>query len=195
MKFFNFLADILQINDNPQTRRREPAVFIVVHRPGQIGHQPCVPVKAVSEGFDWDSGAILIYPEVQLTELTAEQVNDITQSVRKEQSWHAMEQFKQYRERLDQAALEHARLLTERDQVVAENAALKSTLTGKAYIDYIKANNWCVAANTVNGKFASFSDPEVDFGSMAFGYAKSLIDSVPTPATDKIIAEAETRGV
>ncbi|WP_254067482.1 hypothetical protein [Klebsiella sp. Q2] len=80
-------------------------------------------------------------------------------------------------------------------QLAAENVALKGALTGSAYISFIKANGWNTSASTVNGKFVNFADPEVDFGSMVFAHAKKLIEAVETPATDRIVAEAEARGV
>lgn len=80
-------------------------------------------------------------------------------------------------------------------QLSAENVGLKGALTGSAYISFIKANGWNTSASTVNGKFVNFADPEVDFGSMVFAHAKKLIEAVETPATDRIVAEAEARGV
>ena len=73
-------------------------------------------------------------------------------------------------------------------QLAAENVTLKGALTGRAYINFIKANGWNVSASTVNGKFVNFADPEVDFGSMVFAHAKKLVDDIKTPATDRIYA-------
>ena len=73
-------------------------------------------------------------------------------------------------------------------QLAAENVELKGALTGRAYINFIKANGWNVSASTVNGKFVNFADPEVDFGSMVFAHAKKLVDDIKTPATDRIVA-------
>lgn len=73
-------------------------------------------------------------------------------------------------------------------QLAAENVELKGALTGRAYINFIKAYGWNVSASTVNGKFVNFADPEVDFGSMVFAHAKKLVDDIKTPATDRIVA-------
>lgn len=81
------------------------------------------------------------------------------------------------------------------DALAVENAGLKSALTAKAYIDFIKSNGWNAGAKTINGKFAGFMDPEVDFGSMTFEHAKKLIDAVETTATDAALASIEARGV
>ncbi|WP_343504906.1 hypothetical protein [Klebsiella michiganensis] len=80
-------------------------------------------------------------------------------------------------------------------QLAAENVALKDALTGRAYINFIKANGWNASASTVNGKFVNFADPEVDFGSMVFAHAKKLIESVETPATDAYLAGLKADGV
>lgn len=74
------------------------------------------------------------------------------------------------------------------DALAVENAGMKAAVTAKAYIDFIKSNGWNAGAKTINGKFAGFMDPEVDFGSMTFEHAKKLIDAVETPATDAALA-------
>ena len=80
-------------------------------------------------------------------------------------------------------------------QLAAENVGLKEALTGRAYINFIKANGWNVSASTVNGKFVNFADPEVDFGSMVFAHAKKLVDDIKSPATDRIVAGIKADGV
>ena len=86
------------------------------------------------------------------------------------------------------------KLRAERDQLAAENVALKGALTGNAYINFIKSNGWNTSASTVNGKFVNFADPEVDFGSMVFAHAKKLIDDIKTPATNAAIAGIKAEG-
>ncbi|MGM1347685.1 hypothetical protein [Serratia liquefaciens] len=76
----------------------------------------------------------------------------------------------------------------ERDALAVDNAELKSAVTAKAYIDFIESNGWNAGVKTINGKFAGFMDPEVDFGSMTFEHAKKLIDAVETPATSAALA-------
>ncbi|HIE5440247.1 TPA: hypothetical protein ACXNQ3_001360 [Serratia marcescens] len=79
--------------------------------------------------------------------------------------------------------------------LAVENAALKSAITGKAYIDFVTSNGWNPGMKTINGKFAGFMDAEIDFGCMAYDHAKKLIDAVETPATDAALAAIEARGV
>ncbi|HFZ1853046.1 TPA: hypothetical protein ACIJYK_003020 [Serratia marcescens] len=79
-------------------------------------------------------------------------------------------------------------LEAERDALAVENAALKSAITGKAYIDFVTSNGWNPGMKTINGKFAGFMDAEIDFGCMAYDHAKKLIDAVETPATDAALA-------
>lgn len=81
------------------------------------------------------------------------------------------------------------------EALAKENVELKGALTGRAYISFIKANGWNVSASTVNGKFVNFADPEVDFGSMVFAYAKKLIETVETPSTDAYHAAIKADGV
>ncbi|BEO37327.1 hypothetical protein SMQE08_14150 [Serratia marcescens] len=76
-----------------------------------------------------------------------------------------------------------------------ENAALKSAITGKAYIDFVASNGWNPGMKTINGKFAGFMDAEIDFGCMAYDHAKKLIDAVETPATDAALAAIQAQGV
>lgn len=86
-------------------------------------------------------------------------------------------------------------LEAERDALAVENAALKSAITGKAYIDFVTSNGWNPGMKTINGKFAGFMDAEIDFGCMAYDHAKKLIDAVETPATDAALAAIQTQGV
>ncbi|CUZ48374.1 hypothetical protein [Serratia marcescens] len=79
--------------------------------------------------------------------------------------------------------------------LAVENAALKSAITGKAYIDFVTSNGWNPGMKTINGKFAGFMDAEIDFGCMAYDHAKKLIDAVETPATDAALAAIQAQGV
>lgn len=81
------------------------------------------------------------------------------------------------------------------DALAVENAALKSAITGKAYIDFVTSNGWNPGMKTINGKFAGFMDSEIDFGCMAYDHAKKLIDAVETPATSAALAAIQAQGV
>lgn len=85
------LNDLLQAFERMKTEnsRRPMKVVIPVVRPGTLGGTPCVEVKQVAAGFDWDAGKVMLYPEHELTTLTAEDVIAIRESVAKGQSWHA----------------------------------------------------------------------------------------------------------
>lgn len=118
MNFDTFALDIARISNANEMQRREHTVGIEVHRPGSIGGTPAVAVSAVFKGFDWDSGRVIICPKVPLTELTPEQVADITASVRKGQSWHAFEAYKKHKAQLENAAIEHAKVAGQRDELL-----------------------------------------------------------------------------
>lgn len=79
---------------------RDLRLSIMVTNPGAIGGTPGVPVVAMFEGFDWDRGVLLVQPAQPLTVLTPQQVQDISDSARKGQSWHAYEAQKKLRQRI-----------------------------------------------------------------------------------------------
>ena len=111
MKFSKFseLVNRILLNrilSNNHSHRRDMDVTIVVHSPGSIGSTPSVEVQSIHAGFDWDSGKVLIFPSQPLTTLTPEQITDITDSVRKGQSWHAYQEYKKHKEQLEKLSIE-----------------------------------------------------------------------------------------
>lgn len=76
----------------------------------------------------------MIFPSQPLTTLTPEQVADITDSVRKGQSWHAYQEYKKHKEQLEKLSIELdaakqriAELEGNRTALAAENAGLKQS--------------------------------------------------------------------
>ena len=106
MKFSKFSELVNRILSNNHSHRRDMDVTIVVHSPGSIGSTPSVEVQSIHAGFDWDSGKVLIFPSQPLTTLTPEQITDITDSVRKDQSWHAYQEYKKHQEQLEKLSIE-----------------------------------------------------------------------------------------
>ena len=111
MKFSKFseLVNRILLNrilSNNHSHRRDMDVTIVIHSPGSIGSTPSVEVQSIHAGFDWDSGKVLIFPSQPLTTLTPEQITDITDSVRKGQSWHAYQEYKKHKEQLEKLSIE-----------------------------------------------------------------------------------------
>lgn len=106
MKFSKFSELVNRILSNNHSHRRDMDVTIVVHSPGRIGSTPSVEVQSIHAGFDWDSGKVLIFPAQPLTTLTPEQITDITDSVRKGQSWHAYQEYKKHKEQLEKLSIE-----------------------------------------------------------------------------------------
>lgn len=131
MKFSKFTELVARIWSSPTTQRRDPEITISILSPGSIGASPSVEVESIQAGFDWDAGQVLIYPAQPLTTLTPEQVADITTSVRKGQPWHAYEAYKKHKAQLENAALEHAKVAGQRDELLA---ALVSWLLSLAAI-------------------------------------------------------------
>lgn len=133
MKFSKFSELVNRILSNNHSHRRDMDVTIVVHSPGSIGSTPSVEVQSIHAGFDWDSGKVLIFPAQPLTTLTPEQITDITDSVRKGQSWHAYQEYKKHKEQLEKLSIELdtakqriAELEGNRAALAAENARLKA---------------------------------------------------------------------
>ncbi|EFT3178607.1 DUF551 domain-containing protein [Escherichia coli] len=106
MKFSKFSELVNRILSNNHSHRRDMDVTIVIHSPGRIGSTPSVEVQSIHAGFDWDSGKVLIFPAQPLTTLTPEQITDITDSVRKGQSWHAYQEYKKHKEQLEKLSIE-----------------------------------------------------------------------------------------
>jgi len=176
MKFSKFseLVNRILLNrilSNNHSHRRDMDVTIVVHSPGSIGSTPSVEVQSIHAGFDWDSGKVLIFPAQPLTTLTPEQITDITDSVRKGQSWHAYQEYKKHKEQLEKLSIELdaakqriAELESERTALAAENAALKQS----------------------EKEFNNFCRQEY------YGWEDNFTE---TPATDALLAEVRAQGV
>ncbi len=106
MKFSKFSELVNRILSNNHSHHRDMDVTIVVHSPSRIGSTPSVEVQSIQAGFDWDAGQVMIFPAQPLTTLTPEQVADITDSVRKGQSWHAYQEYKKHKEQLEKLSIE-----------------------------------------------------------------------------------------
>lgn len=169
MKFSKFSELVNRILSNNHSHRRDMDVTIVVHSPGSIGSTPSVEVQSIHAGFDWDSGKVLIFPSQPLTTLTPEQITDITDSVRKGQSWHAYQEYKKHQEQLEKLSIELdaakqriAELEGNRTALAVENAALKQSEK--------EFNNFC------RQEYYGWED-----------------DFTETPATDAFLAEVRAQ--
>lgn len=188
MKFSKFseLVNRILLNrilSNNHSHRRDMDVTIVVHSPGSIGSTPSVEVQSIHAGFDWDSGKVLIFPAQPLTTLTPEQVADITDSVRKGQSWHAYQEYKKHKEQLEKLSIE----LDAAKQRVAELEASRVTLA--------EENSWLKmliedhAGCTAVYPNCSHEEPS-ETDDIVWSYR-----SRETPATDAFLAEVRAQGV
>ncbi|HDQ4895665.1 TPA: hypothetical protein P9335_003714 [Escherichia coli] len=176
MKFSKFSELVNRILSNNHSHRRDMDVTIVVHSPGSIGSTPSVEVQSIHAGFDWDSGKVLIFPAQPLTTLTPEQITDITDSVRKGQSWHAYQEYKKHKEQLEKLSIELdaakqriAELEGNRAALAAENAGLNKFIAQSCYV--------------FDGEQDEISDAYIcatDGGMLQ------------TPATDAFLAEVKT---
>ncbi|EHJ4588616.1 hypothetical protein AAHV75_26990 (plasmid) [Klebsiella pneumoniae] len=179
MKFSKFSELVNRILSNNHSHRRDMDVTIVVHSPGSIGSTPSVEVQSIHAGFDWDSGKVLIFPSQPLTTLTPEQITDITDSVRKGQSWHAYQEYKKHQEQLEKLSIELeaakqriAELDGNRTALAVENASMKLFIRGCCYV--------------FDGQQDEISD----------AYICATDGGMPQiPATDAFLAEVRAQGV
>ncbi|HCP3690515.1 TPA: hypothetical protein ODM59_005363 [Escherichia coli] len=183
MKFSKFSELVNRILSNNHSHRRDMDVTIVVHSPGSIGSTPSVEFQSIHAGFDWDSGKVLIFPSQPLTTLTPEQITDITDSVRKGQSWHAYQEYKKHKEQLEKLSIE----LDAAKQRVAELEASRVTLA--------EENSWLKmliedhAGCTAVCPNCSHEEPS-ETDDIVWSYR-----SRETPATDAFLAEVRAQGV
>lgn len=187
MKFSKFSELVNRILSNNHSHRRDMDVTIVVHSPGSIGSTPSVEVQSIHAGFDWDSGKVLIFPAQPLTTLTPEQITDITDSVRKGQSWHAYQEYKKHKEQLGKLSIELdtakqriAELEGNRAALAAENARLKA----------ICEDRRTFIMNGVQLGFIKVPTVEIDPALETIRIA--LSPQKTTPATDTFLDEVKT---
>ncbi|GAB7840106.1 hypothetical protein LAY37_23455 [Escherichia coli] len=187
MKFSKFSELVNRILSNKHSHRRDMDVTIVVHSPGSIGSTPSVEVQSIHAGFDWDSGKVLIFPAQPLTTLTPEQITDITDSVRKGQSWHAYQEYKKHKEQLEKLSIELdtakqriAELEGNRAALAAENARLKA----------ICEDRRTFIMNGVQLGFIKVPTVEIDPALETIRIA--LSPQKTTPATDTFLDEVKT---
>ncbi|EPT5695795.1 hypothetical protein ACVRGQ_002238 [Escherichia coli] len=187
MKFSKFSELVNRILSNNHSHRRDMDVTIIVHSLGSIGSTPSVEVQSIHAGFDWDSGKVLIFPAQPLTTLTPEQITDITDSVRKGQSWHAYQEYKKHKEQLEKLSIELdtakqriAELEGNRAALAAENARLKA----------ICEDRRTFIMNGVQLGFIKVPTVEIDPALETIRIA--LSPQKTTPATDTFLDEVKT---
>ncbi|HFU5979320.1 TPA: hypothetical protein ACH6LI_000631 [Escherichia coli] len=187
MKFSKFSELVNRILSDNHSHRRDMDVTIVVHSPGRIGSTPSVEVQSIQVGFDWDAGQVMIFPAQPLTTLTPEQITDITDSVRKGQSWHAYQEYKKHKEQLEKLSIELdtakqriAELEGNRAALAAENARLKA----------ICEDRRTFIMNGVQLDFIKVPTVEIDPALETIRIA--LSPQKTTPATDTFLDEVKT---
>lgn len=80
---------------------RERRLTVRIHSPGGIGGTPTVDVTGIHNGVGMDLNKIILHTDYPLTKLTPEQLDAVTESVRLGQSWHALEQYRELRGRME----------------------------------------------------------------------------------------------
>lgn len=132
--------------------------------PGGMSGHGTTEVDSIAAGFDWEAGRVVITPAKPMTELTPEDVEAITKSVRAGGSWHAYKSQEKLRERALKAEARVAELEMQaeaaadqlRAAVLAErlatleavNALIKDgPFKGNGYDDLAQNNGVILAAN------------------------------------------------
>ena len=98
----DFLAELESIKQNSLRKFDSLQVVIPIHSPGALGGRHTVEVYTVAPGFDWEDGKLFIELTNPVTSLTQQQVDDITESVSKGQSWHAYQTHKEMTNKIKQ---------------------------------------------------------------------------------------------
>ncbi|EAC2054269.1 DUF551 domain-containing protein [Escherichia coli] len=197
MKFSKFSELVNRILSNNHSHRRDMDVTIVIHSPGSIGSTPSVEVQSIHAGFDWDSGKVLIFPAQPLTTLTPEQITDITDSVRKGQSWHAYQEYKKHKEQLEKLSIELGAAKQRVAELEAKPVSQTYKLTFEQWLeqqhDKIDVDCGCVSTEMFMhwirvayeaGNYPVTPDGHVQFSvslPAAFGGDKYFIDGVFQP--------------
>jgi len=68
------LRDIL---NNMEEHYDNNRVCVRILKRGVMGGSPCVNVRAINNGFDWDSGKCIIYTDPDVAEVTKDEKRDI----------------------------------------------------------------------------------------------------------------------
>lgn len=94
------LKDLKEYLDGLSNKDLDRELMVPVYKPGTLGGTPALSVKEISLGFDWDQGVAHVETGEQLTLLSSEEVSAILASVRQGQSYHAMKQIKELKEKI-----------------------------------------------------------------------------------------------
>lgn len=76
-----------------EQRHQDPTeirVCIPIQNVTAIGGTPCVDIKSIRDGFDWDMGKLMLYPEKELS-LTDQILLDQLREEHKKAGWTAYE--------------------------------------------------------------------------------------------------------
>lgn len=124
---------------------RTQNVTVEVFSPESVGGTPCAKVTAINPGMDWDSGKILLRTDKPLTALTPEQVDAISKSVRKGNSWHAYEREKKHKAELAALKADRDALLTALTRCVGRLHWINDPRTGNTEKPWIDAGEAAIA--------------------------------------------------
>lgn len=107
MKLSEFVK---MLNESKTPLRDDYDLYVVLDSYGNIGGTRASKVSSINFGFDWDHGKLLISTEDTLTAMTPEQLEEVHQSAKKGQSWHAYQSYKKQDEEIKRLRTENEQL-------------------------------------------------------------------------------------
>ncbi len=96
------------INRIPTSKPTSSKLCIQVSSPGHVGGTPTVSVDHMINGFDWDTGKIIIVPSKPLSVLSEADVKAIHESLKLGQSWYSSNERQSLKERILRLEQENA---------------------------------------------------------------------------------------
>ena len=108
------------------------------YNPGAMSGHQTTEVQAIAAGFDWEAGQVVIEPAKPLTELTPEQVTDISKSVRASGSWHAYQSQKKLRDQIDSLKARIKELEALSPEMLAALQAARGFIVNGTELGYIR---------------------------------------------------------
>ena len=79
----NINAICVRIETQPYDNLEDYTVGIPAAHLGCVGGQPCIGIKGVNLGFDWDKDKLFLWPETQIRTTDRDEVQALSQEINK----------------------------------------------------------------------------------------------------------------
>lgn len=101
MKLTTAIELLQRIAKHAGSRLDDMTLSLVVHSPSNVGGTPTVAIESIHAGIDWDASKVMLFANKEVTTLSKDDVQAITESVRMGQSWHAYQSYKKQQKRIE----------------------------------------------------------------------------------------------